>query len=220
MKKLILLLALGISITGYSQVIPEEEFIAMVKLATEDSQGAHESVVRSINEEFAASIWGKEIRLNDADIVRFMKRPSGEKVSAGVDLTGKAGNSWVYEYDQKATSDLMTGRGVSVTTSFNTLMIKANQPLVYCENQEDGEKTILELYCPTQEVLTKLRTGRQQSIEFLVTGYRGSTSGNAKIFGILTQVNSEKQVIRCSNGHEFDKALGYKFCPACGEPLE
>lgn len=220
MKKLILLFLVSISIAGRSQVIPEDEFMNMVRQAQDECQGAHESVVRSINEEFATSIWGKKIRMNEADIVRFIQRTSGEKVSAGVDLTNLLKDKWVYEYGQKTASELMTGKGIHVTTSYNTLWIKANQPMAYIENKEEGRKIILELYCPTQEVLVKLRTGKKQSIEFLVTGYRGSTTGNDKISGILTQVNNEKQVVKCTNGHEFDKALGYKFCPTCGEPLE
>ena len=220
MKKLILLLLFGMAITGYSQVIPGEEFSMMVKQALEEGQGAHESVVRSINEEFATSVWGKPIRMNDAEIVRFLQKSSGEKVSAGIDLTGQAGNGWVYAYDQQAAADLLNGQGVNVASSFNTLMITANQPLVQIEHQEDGKKTVMELHCPTQEVLTRLRTGRKQSIEFLITGFKGSSSGANKVTGILTKVNDEKQVSRCANGHEFDKALGYKFCPTCGEPLE
>jgi hypothetical protein len=220
MKKCILLLLVGISIAGRSQVLPEDEFTNMVRQAQDQCQGAHESVVRSINEEFGTSIWGKRIRMNEADIVRFIQRTSGEKVSAGVDLTNLTKDKWVYEYDQKTASELMAGKGINVTTSYNSLWIKANQPMVYAEHEKEGRKIILELYCPTQEVLLKLRTGKKQSIEFLVTGYRGSTTGNDKIFGILIQVNDEKQVVKCANGHEFDKALGYKFCPTCGEPLE
>jgi hypothetical protein len=220
MKKPVLLILLGISIAGYCQVLPEDDFMHTVKQAQEECQGAHESVVRSINEEFATSIWGKEIRLNEADIVRFIKRTSGEKISAGVDLTNLTRTKWVYEYDQKAVSELLAGKGVNVTTSYTAHLINANQPMVYAENREEGRKIILELYCPIQEELVKLRTGKQQSIEFLVTSYRGSTTGNDKIIGILTRVNTEKQVVKCTNGHEFDKAMGYKFCPTCGEPLE
>lgn len=219
-KRILLLLVFGVSIAGYSQMLPGNEFRMMVKQAREEIQGAHESVVRSINEEFATSIWRKEIRLYEADIIRFFKHPGGEKISAGVDLTNLTKNSWVYEFDQQATSDLLKEKGVQVTTSFNTLWIKANQNLVYIEHTEDGLKSALELYCPTQEVLAKLRTGKQQTIEFLITGYRGSASGNDNISGILTQVQTEKQVVTCTNGHEFDKAQGYEFCPKCGESLE
>jgi hypothetical protein len=65
-----------------------------------------------------------------------------------------------------------------------------------------------------------LRVGKQQSIEFLITGYAGSVSSSAKIYGVLTQVYNTKQVVTCVNGHEFDKSLGYKFCPVCGEELK
>jgi len=220
MKTLSFLLLLCIPVIGYSQVLPEEEFHMLVHSAQENCEGAYESVVRSINEEFASSIWGKQVRFNQADIIRFFKHSSGEKVSAGVDLTGSNKKSWAYEYDQKTTADLMTGKGIKVTTSYNTLWISPNQVLLHGEYNEEGRKTILELYCPTQSVFEMLRTGKTQSIEFLITGYRGSVSANSTIYGILTHVHSEKQVVECSNGHEFDKGLGYNFCPTCGEPLK
>jgi len=220
MKKLSFLLFLSISAITYSQVIPGEEFRTMIKNAQESCEGAHESAIRGTNEEFARSIWGKKVRFNEADIIRFFKHASGEKVSAGMDITRSKSKGWVYEYDQKAASDLFTGNGVRVIQSYNTLMIKANQVLLYAENEKDGHKTILELYCPQQSVLDMLRAGKTQSIEFLVTGVKGSASSNSNIYGILTQVHTEKQVIKCSNGHEFDKSLGYSFCPTCGEPLK
>lgn len=220
MKTIGFILFLGISAAAYSQVIPDEEFHTMVNGAKENCQGAHESVVRGINEEFASSIWGKAVRLNEADVVRFTKHPSGEKVSLGMDLTSLFRNSWAYEFDQKTAADFLASKGIKVSTSYKTLWINANQPIVLAETREDGHKTTLELYCPVQDVLDMVRTGRTQSIEFLVTGYRGSVTASSKIYGILTKVNTEKQVVRCTNDHEFDKDLGYKFCPTCGEPLE
>ncbi|MEZ5071345.1 MAG: hypothetical protein R2751_10345, partial [Bacteroidales bacterium] len=167
MKKSILLFFAVVSMAAQSQVLPEEEFTSMVKLAQESCEGAHESVLKSLNQEFSTAVVGKVIRLNTADVVRFIQRSSGEKVTAGVDLTGVVKAGWVYEQDQKVTSELLKKQGIQVTTSFNTLWIKANQPMVYIENKENGHKTLLELYCPTQEVLAGLRTGKQQSIEFL-----------------------------------------------------
>jgi hypothetical protein len=220
MKKTILILIGGISFAGYSQVISEDEFRMKVTRAQEEIQGAHQNVIRAINEKFAGSVWRKEIRLNEADIIRFVQTTSGEKVSAGVDLSNPAGNSWVYEFDQQEATELLKEKGVEVITSFNNLLIKANQTLVYIEHTDEGKKTLLELYCPAREVLEKIRTGRQQTIDFLITGYRGSLSGNSRITGILTQVHTEKQVVQCASGHEFDKALGYQYCPKCGQPLE
>lgn len=191
MKKLIWILMTGISVAGTSQVISEEAFRMMADQAREDIQGAHQSVVRAINEEFAGSVWRKEIRLDSADILRFHQGTSGEKISAGVDLTNLTGNGWVYPFDQQAVADLLTEKGVQVTTAFNNLLIKANQTLVTVEDTHEGQKITLELYCPTQEVLQKLRTGRQQTIDFLITGFRGSGPGNSKISGILTQVHTE-----------------------------
>ena len=220
MIKVSLLLLLSISAIAYSQVIPEEEFTMMLDRAQENCVGAHENAILKINEEFAKSIWGKKIRFNEASIIKYFKHPSGEEVSTGVDIAMSNNKSWAYEYDQKTASDLFAENGVRVGPSFNTLWIKANQALVYAENEKEGHKIILELYCPQQSILEKIRTGKTQSIEFLITGVRGSVSSNNKIYGILTQVHTEKQVSKCSNGHEFDKGLGYKFCPSCGEPLE
>ena len=191
MKKLIWILLTGVSVAGTSQVLSEDEFRMMADQAREEVPGAHQSVVRAINEEFAGSVWRKEIRLNDADILRFIQGTSGEKISAGIDLTNLTGNGWVFQFDQQAVADLLTEKGVQVTTAFNNLLIKANQTLVAAEDTHEGHKITLELYCPSQEVLQKLRTGRQQTIDFLITGYRGSGSGNSKITGILTQVHKD-----------------------------
>lgn len=219
MKKLSLLLLLSITALAYAQVIPEEEFMIMLDRAQDDCVGAHKSAILGANEEFAKSIWGKKIRFNEADILRYFKHPSGEKVSAGMDITRAYGKSWAYEYGQNTCSELYTSNGVRVGQSYNTLWVKANQPLLNAEIEKNGRKIILELYCTQQSVLEKIRVGKTQSIEFLITGIRGSVSSNNNIYGILTQVNNEKQVVKCSNDHEFDKGLGYKFCPVCGEPL-
>ena len=220
MKNVFFLLFLSFSVVAYSQVITEEELQLMVKSAQEQSAGAHESIVLRTNEKFAKTIWGKKVRFNETNIIRFFNHPSGEKVSAGVDLYSRNKNVWGYSYDQRTAADLLKENGVRVTQSYNTLWINARQDLLFAESKKEGHKIILELYCPHQRFLELLRIGQTQSIEFLITGYRGSASSDSKIYGILTQVHAEKQVIKCSNGHEFDKALGYKFCPTCGEPLK
>lgn len=220
MKNISFFLVLCFSAIAYSQAITEEELKSMVNDAQEKSVGAHESIILRTNEEFAKSIWGKKVRFNETNIIRFFKHSSGEKVSAGVDIHMSNKNSWAYEYDQRTAADLLIGNGVRVTQSYNTLWINANQDLLYAENNMEGHKIILELYCPQQKFLEVLRLGKTQSIEFLITGYAGSVSKDNKIYGVLTQVNVEKQVIKCSNGHEFDKDAGHKFCPTCGEPLK
>ena len=107
-----------------------------------------------------------------------------------------------------------------MTQSYNTHWISARQELLYAESKKGGDKISLELYCPQQKFLELLRIGQTQSIEFLITRYKASASSSTKIYGVLTEVHAEKQVIKCSNGHEFDKVLGYKFCPTCGAPIE
>ena len=107
-----------------------------------------------------------------------------------------------------------------MTQSYNKLWINAKQDLLLAENVKEGNKTILELYCPHEKFLEVLRIGQIQSIEFLITSCLGSVSSDTKIHGVVTKVHAERQIIKCSNGHEFDKDVGYKFCPTCGEPLE
>ncbi len=203
-----------------AQVMTEEELKSKAESSHQKCVGAHESIVQLTNEEFAKSIWGKKARFNEASIVRFFNHPSGEKVVALFAACPSNQNSNAYTYDQRTASDLLMANGVRVTQSYNTLWINANQNLLYAENNRDGEKIILELYCPQQRFLQVLRTGQTQSIEFLITGYQGNAPSASKIYGVLTDVHLEKQVIKCSNGHEFDKAAGYKFCPTCGESLK
>ncbi|MDF1576454.1 MAG: hypothetical protein P1P86_14800 [Bacteroidales bacterium] len=220
MKNLVFLLFLSISAVAYSQVITEEELTLMLVSAQEKCAGAHESVVLRSNEEFAKTIWGKKIRFNNAHINRFFSHSAGEKVSAGVDLFKSNPKDWVYSFDQQEAAELFKGNGVGVTESYNTLWIKARQNILHAEVEKEGRKLTLELYCPHDSFLELLRIGKTQSIEFLITGYKGSTTFNSHIYGVLTDVHAEKQVLTCENGHEFDKALGYKFCPTCGKPLE
>lgn len=220
MRNIFFLLFLSFSLVAFSQVITEDELSLMVKDAQEKCAGAHQSILLQANEDFAKTIWGKKIRFNEAIIVRFFNHSAGEKVSAGVDILKSTSSGWVYEFDQQKTTDLLTKNGVSITKSYNTQWIKARQNLLYAEVKKDGTKTILELYCPQQRFLEVLRTGKTQSLEFLITGYKGSVSSSTKIYGVLTEVYANKQVVKCSNGHEFDKALGHKFCPTCGEALE
>jgi hypothetical protein len=205
-------------------VITEEELNAMVKSAQENVVGAHESIVRKTNEDVAKAVWGKKVRFNEADIIKFFNRPGGEKAVAGVDVYTNNKKGWGYPFDPKATKDLLIENGVRVTPSYNTIWINANQDLLYAESKKEGHGIILELYCPHERFLEVLRIGRTQSIEFLITGYWGSVASDgsksdATIYGVLTQVNTEAQLIKCSNGHEFDKDVGHKFCPTCGEPL-
>jgi hypothetical protein len=220
MKYVSFLFFLSLSTLAYTQVITEEEINLKVKSAQEKCVGAHESIVQRTNEEFAKSIWGKKIRFNEANIIRFFNHAAGEKVSAGVDILKSYQNNWGYSYDQSTAADLLIANGVRVSKSYNTLWIIAKQDLLYAESKTEGNKISMELYCPQQRFLELLRIGQTQSIEFLITGYKGGASSTNKIYGVLTEVHAEKQVIKCSNGHEFDKALGYKFCPSCGEAIE
>jgi len=220
MKNVVFLLFLSISAVAYSQIIAEEELTLMVETAQEKCVGAHQSIILRTNEDFAKAIWGKKVRFNNASIVRFFSHSAGEKVSAGVDILKSNPKDWVYTFDQKAAANLFTGNGVRVTQSYNTQWVKARQNVLHAEVKKEGRKVILELYCPKDSFLELLRIGKTQSVEFLITGYKGSTTSNCNIYGVLTEVHAEKQVLKCENGHEFDKALGYKFCPTCGEPLK
>jgi hypothetical protein len=220
MKNLSFLLFLSFSVVAYSQVMTEDELKTLVENAVQKSAGAHSSVIQRTSEDFAKSIWGKKVRFNEANIIRFFNHPSGEKVAGGVAINSSSKNTWSYSYDQQKTADLLKANGVRVTKSFNTLTIIARQDLLYADNNKQENKTVLELYCPQQRFLEILRTGQTQSIEFLITGYRANTASASKIYGVLTEVYVEKQVVKCSNGHEFDKAAGHKFCPTCGEALE
>ena len=220
MKNISFLLFLSFSVVAYSQVIIEDELKTMVENAVQKSAGAHASVIQRTNEDFAKSIWGKKVRFNEANIIRFFNHSSGEKVAGGVAINSSDKNNWSYSYDQNTAANLFKENGVRVTQSYNTLWIIARQDLLYADNNKEENKIVLELYCPQQRFLEILRTGQTQSIEFLITGYRASTSSDGKIYGVLTEVYLEKQVVTCSNGHEFDKAAGHKFCPTCGEPLE
>jgi hypothetical protein len=220
MKNLSFLLFLSFSFVAYSQVITEDELNSLVESAVQKSAGAHSSVIQRTSEDFAKSIWGKKVRFNEANIIRFFNHPSGEKVAGGVAINSSSKNTWSYSYDQQKTADLLKANGVRVTKSYNTLTIIARQDLLYADNNKQENKTVLELYCPQQRFLEILRTGQTQSIEFLITGYRANTSSASTIYGVLTEVHVEKQVLTCSNGHEFDKAAGHKFCPSCGEALK
>jgi hypothetical protein len=206
--------------SAYPQVITEDVFKSTVKEAQEKCIGAHESIEQRANEDFAHFIWGKTFRFNGANIIRFFNRSSGEKVSAGVDINSSHRGEWGYTFDQQKAADLLTSKGVRITQSYNTLWIKANQVLLQAESEYEGHKIVFELYCPQQRFLEILRLGQSQSIEFIITGYKGSLSANSRIQGVLTEVHAQGQVVKCINGHEFDKAAGYKFCPTCGEPLE
>lgn len=220
MKTISFLIFLSISFTVYSQTMSEEELRVMLTTAQDECVGAHESIVLRTNEELAKSIWGKPIRFNDANVIRFFNHSAGEAVTGGVDINMTKTKTWGYAYDQKAIADLLMANGIRVTESYRKLWINARQDILYAESIKDEHKTILELYCPSQELLQMIRTGRPQSIEFLVTGFWASPTTDVKINGVLTKVNTEKQVIKCSNGHEYDKVIGYKFCPKCGEPLK
>jgi hypothetical protein len=220
MKTTFFLLFLSFSLVAFSQVITEQELATMVKDAQDKCAGAHQSILLQANEDFAKAIWDKKVRFNEASIVRFFNHSAGEKVSAGVDILKSKSSGWVHEIDQQKAADLLTKNGVSVTTSYNTQWIKARQNLLYAESKTGEQKIILELYCPYQRFLEVLRTGKTQSLEFLITGYKGSISSSTRIYGVLTEVYENKQVVRCVNGHEFDKALGHKFCPECGAALE
>ena len=220
MKNIFFLLFLSLPVLAFSQPITGEELHLKVKTAQEDCEGAHESIVLRTNEELAKYMWGKTVRLNEAMVVKFFKHTGGEQVSGGVAVLLTRNKAWSYAYDQKAVSDLLTANGVRVTQSYNKQWISANQDLLYAETERDGQKTILTLYCPHEKFLQLLRIGKTQSIEFLITAYFGNTTTDDTVYGVLTQVNAEKPIIKCSNGHEYDNATGYKFCPKCGEPLK
>lgn len=220
MKNIFLLIFLGFTFLSYSQAIGEEELLLKIQSSQESCMGAHESIVLRINEELAGFVWEKNIRLNNVNIIKYFTYPSGEQVSAIFDVNLTKNKAWSYSYDQKAAADLFIAKGLRVTQSYNKLMINARQNLIFAENISEDDKVILELYCPHEEFLQALRIGKPQSIEFQITGIQGSVNTDIKVLGIVTKVHTERQVIKCSNGHEYDKNVGYKFCPSCGEPLK
>lgn len=220
MKNLVFILFIFAFTASYSQVVSEEELRNKIKTAKENCVGAHESIVLQTNQGLLTDLWGKTIRMNEANTLKFFSYPQGEKVVAGTDIYMRSGKNWSYIHDQQATADLLMAKGVKVIESAKSLWITARQDILQAESTRDEEKILVELYCPKHEFLEALRTGRTQSIEFTITGIWGSSSKSPKILGVITKVNTEKQVIKCENGHEYDKLIGYKFCPKCGKPLE
>lgn len=220
MKNIIFILFLSFASVAYSQLICEEELLLKIQSSQESCMGAHESIVLRINEELAGFVWGKNVRLNNVNIIKYFSYPSGEQVSAIFDINITKNKAWSYAFDQKAAADLFIAKGLRVTQSYNKLMINARQNLILAENIREDNKIILELYCPQEEFLQALRIGIPQSIEFQITGIRGSADTDIKLLGVVSKVHTEKQVIKCSNGHEYDKSSGYKFCPSCGEPVK
>lgn len=220
MKNIFILLLLSIGVLAFSQDISEEELRLKIQSAQESCVGAHESIVLRINKELADFVWGKNIRFNNTSVVKYFTYPSGEQVSAIFDINLTKNKNWSYSYDQKAAAELLMDKGLRVTQSYNKLLINAKQNLILAENIVDDHKIILQLYCPHEEFLMGLRIGIPQSIEFQITGIQGSADSDVKLLGIVTKVHTERQVMKCSNGHEFDKASGYKFCPKCGQPVK
>lgn len=220
MKNTFFLLFLGFQAFANAQLITGEQLTLMIDEGQDKCIGAHESVVITTNEASAKAVWGQQVRINDANIIKFITRPSGEKVSPGFDIYANNKGKLGYEYDPSSIENLLSTHGVRVSQSYNQPWINARQNILYAEKIKEGNKIILELYCPYQEFMEVLRIGKTQSIEFLITGMSGSPNTNSKIYGVLTKVNTEKQTIQCTNGHEYDKNTGYKFCPECGEPLE
>lgn len=220
---ILLFLSLGflnIGFIAHSQAISEEELYLKIQSSEERCTGAHESIVLRINKELADFVWGKNVRLNNAQVVKYFSYPSGEQVSAIFDINLTKNKNWSYPYDQKVAADLLIAKGLRVTQSYNKLLINARQNLILAENIKDEHKIVLELYCPQEEFLQGLRIGIPQSIEFQITGIRGSADADLKILGVVTKVHTERQIIKCSNEHEYDKVSGYKFCPSCGEALK
>jgi hypothetical protein len=220
MKNIFILIFLSIGFLAYSQLINEEELYLKIQSSEESCVGAHESIVLRINKELADFVWGKNVRLNNATVIKYFSYPSGEEVSALFDINLTKNKNWSYIYDQKTAADLLIDKGLRVSQSYNKVLINARQNLILAENIKDGYKVILELYCPHEEFLQGLRIGIPQSIEFQITGMLGSADTDLKILGVVTKVHSERQVLKCANGHEYDKASAYKFCPSCGEPLK
>jgi len=219
MKTISFLTLLFFTLPSFAQVIAEEEFSLKVKSAQENCQGAHESIVQRTNEELANFVWGKSVRFNNANIEKFYSHPGGEKVVASFDVNKTRNKNWAHVHDMQIAADLLTSCGLKITPSYNTKWISAKQDLIYAKNTCDSTEVILELYCPPQ-FLEFIRTGRKQSIEFMVTGIISGATSPATLQGVVTKVHTDRQIIKCSNGHEYDKIAGYKFCPKCGEALK
>ena len=220
MKTYLSAIFLGLFAVSYSQVITEEEFRNKVKAAQENCVGAHENVVYRTNAGFATDLWERDVRFNNALIVKFFNQPSAQKIVSGVDLNMQDKKNWAYTITQQEAANLLGLHGVKITNSHGNLLINARQNQLYAESVVDGQKIILDLYCPKEEFLEILRIGKEQSIEFQITGYWATPGADHQLTGVLTGVSAVKQTVSCSNGHEYDKALGYKFCPKCGQPLE
>ena len=176
---------------SYSQQITGEELLTMIESGQKNCVGAHESIVQRTNENIAKTIWGKKVRLDETNIIKFFTYPGGEQVSAGVDINMTKNKNWSTLYDPKAVATLLIENGVRVTQSYDKSVINAKQDLILAENEREGKKIILELYCPHEKFLEVLRIGQTQSIEFLITACWGSPTQDTKIRGVLTEVNAE-----------------------------
>lgn len=215
MKHLFILILTLQSIFLYGQVKQEEAFLLELRNAQSNLNGAAESIQYKFAKEFLNSNFGKKIKFSNVTVKAFSKA-NPYSINTSENSIGEVNIEFSF-YD---INNVILDNGIKSTVRQDRngkklISIPNEVSLAHLTKKIDDITYYFYLLVPDMSMLEKLRVGKTVSIEFAYNAFKYN-----RIDGVLTKIYEDTEMLKCTNGHEFDKNSGYKFCPKCGLPLE
>lgn len=215
MKHLFILILTLQSIFLFSQVKQEEAFLLELRDAQSKITGAAESIQYKFAGEFLNNNFGKKIKFNSVKVTKFT---SANPYS--INLKGNSIGEVNIEFAFSDINKVILDNGIKSTvrqdrSGNKKISIPNEVSLAHMSKKIEGTTYYFYLLVPNMAMLEKMRVGKTVSIEFVYNAFKYN-----RIDGVLTKIYEDTQILKCTNGHEFDKNTGYKFCPKCGLSLE
>jgi hypothetical protein len=215
MKRLFILIFISQSVFSYSQVKQEEAFLLELRDAQSKLTGAAESIQYRFAGEFLNNNFGKKIKFNNVAVKAFSKA-NPYSINTSENSIGEVNIEFAFSDINKVILD----NGIKSTvrqdrSGKKSISIPNDVSLAHMTKKIDDITYYFYLLVPNMTMLEKMRVGKTVSIEFVYNAFKYN-----RIDGVLTKIYEDSEMLKCTNGHEFDKNTEYKFCPKCGLPLE
>lgn len=215
MKRLFILIFIFQSIFSFSQVKQEETFLLELRDAQSKLTGAAVSVQNRSAKEFLNNNFGKKIKFNSVKVTKFTSA-NPYSINTSGNSIGEVNIEFAF-YD---INKVILDNGIKSTvrqdrSGKKSISIPNEVSLAHMSKKIDDITYYFYLLVPNMTMLEKMRVGKTVSIEFVYNAFKYN-----RIDGVLTKIYEDTEMLKCTNGHEFDKNTAYKFCPKCGLPLE
>lgn len=223
------------------QGLDTRQVLALLRDTTSACEGAEDEVQQGIHNNLRAKLWGSTIKATAATIQSFGEMTGHLFYPGGWQNASGGWSKRAYPPDEKYMDEfrwlfrppykLSWGEMEAASNRFGFSIpigpndgpgdtpIPNRKRIVFLHQLPGGKEYLIDAMI-RKDALTDLRIGNKVNVEFQVSGLSGRLDSQIVISGHVTRVATATRLLKCKQGHEYDPASGYTFCPTDGTAVK